>query len=77
MLFTAITENLQISDRDMLEKAEDKMFDACRAINEVAVQLRDTGGAKLSEKMEVPDSLGQCERATHRVDVLLDTLNET
>ena len=77
MLFTATSETLQVSDRDMLEKAEYKMFDACGAINEVAVQFRDTGGAKLSEKMEVPDSLGKCERATQRVDALLETLKET
>ncbi len=74
MLFTATVESLQDSDRDMLELVEYEMFDACHAINEVAVRFRDTGRAKLSEKMQVPDSLGQCERASHRVDVLLDTI---
>ena len=60
-------------ENQALAEAEKTMQDACAELNAYAVRLRDGLGDNLIQQQQVFNSLDECEEATQRLELLLQS----
>ena len=60
-------------ENQALAEAEKAMQDACAELNAYAVRLRDGLGDNLIQQQQVFNSLDECEEATQRLELLLQS----
>lgn len=72
-----IMEETSSANLDKLEKVEQEMLIACKALNEYAVLERDQQKIGLAQKRKIIHSINQCDKKTKQLEFLLNTYFES
>ena len=65
-----LDEDLNPDDYNALEAAESEMLKVCKALNEIANRQIDQQDTDILLKLEVKQTIGECDYATQKVEQL-------
>lgn len=66
-----LNDNDELADTDLLDKAEERMHDACHWLNEYAERESDGDSMSWRFKAKVQDSIEPCDRRIQELETLL------
>ena len=69
-----LDEDLNPDDYNALEAAESRMLKVCKALNEIANRQIDQQDINILLKLEVKQTIGECDYATQKVERLNEQL---